>query len=262
MSARSTFLIARKSIRARLGRTIAIAVAITASVSFVVGSFVLADSLKAVFDDLFAQLSEDVDLQVRSSTEIDDPGVDREPIPVELADEVAAVPGVAVVEPTLTRYAQYLDTNGDAVTPAGGPTLGVSWEGDDGLQGVTIREGEPPNGPDEVAIDKSTADREDFEVGTTVQYLTDTGVHTGTITALVALGDTDTFGGASLVALDLETALERFGADGKVDTIDVSVADDADVDEVRARIEFPSGRPNRWRTRWATGWRRWTGCVG
>jgi hypothetical protein len=39
-------LIARKSIRARWGRTLAIAFAITASVSFVVGSFVLADSLR------------------------------------------------------------------------------------------------------------------------------------------------------------------------------------------------------------------------
>ena len=67
MSAKPTLLIARKSVRARLGRTIAITVAITAGVSFVVGSFVLADSLRATFDDLFGELTSNVDLQVRSS---------------------------------------------------------------------------------------------------------------------------------------------------------------------------------------------------
>ena len=62
-------LIARKSIRARWGRTLAIAFAITASVSFVVGSFVLADSLRATFDSLFQELNENVDLEVRATQE-------------------------------------------------------------------------------------------------------------------------------------------------------------------------------------------------
>ena len=53
MSTGSTALIARKSIRARWGRTLAIGLAITAGVSFVVGSFVLADSL----DGTMARLS-------------------------------------------------------------------------------------------------------------------------------------------------------------------------------------------------------------
>ena len=65
MSAGSTALIARKSVRARWGRTLAIAAAITAGVSFVVGSFVLADSLRETFADLFQELNEDVDLEVR-----------------------------------------------------------------------------------------------------------------------------------------------------------------------------------------------------
>ena len=65
MSTQATVLIARRSIRARLGRLIAISIAIVVGVSFVVGSFVLADSLRKTFDDLFTQISENVDLQVR-----------------------------------------------------------------------------------------------------------------------------------------------------------------------------------------------------
>jgi putative ABC transport system permease protein len=237
VSIRSTALLARKSIRARLGRTIAIAVAITAGVSFVVGSFVLADSLRAVFDDLFSELSEDVDYRVRSVSEVDDVDAQREPIPISIADDVGAIDGVEVAEPTLQRYAQLVDADGDAITPAGGPTLGVSWEGDSGIQGVTVKDGAPPQGPDELGIDKATADREGFGVGDTVTYLTDTGRYEGTITALIGLGGSDTFGGAQVVALDLDTAVERLTADGGVDAVDVSLAEGADGDAVRNAIE-------------------------
>jgi len=235
MSAGSTALIARKSIRARWGRTLAIGFAITAGVSFVVGSFVLADSLRATFDDLFQELGEDVDLSVRSAQQFETDDA-RDPISVDIAEPIADVDGVAVVEPTLQRYAQLVDDDGDVITPAGGPTIGVSWLGDDGIQGVTIKEGEPPTGPDELAIDKATADAEGFDIGDSVSYITDVGRFEGTITATIGLGSGDSFGGAQLVALDLDTALEHFGADGMVDAIDIQVAEGADIERVQRDI--------------------------
>ncbi len=229
-------LIARKSIRARWGRTLAIAFAITASVSFVVGSFVLADSLRATFDNLFTELNENVDLEVRAAQEFDSDSA-REPIDVAIADDIRNVDGVEIVEPILQRFAQLIDANGDVITPAGGPTIGVSWEGDSGIQGVTIKEGRPPSGPDELAIDKATADAQSFEVGDTVSYLTDVGTFSGTITATVGLGSADSFGGAQLTAVDLDTALARLTTDGKVDAIDIKLADGADVPAVQRAIE-------------------------
>ena len=89
MSYKSTALIARKSIRARIGRLIGISIAIVVGVSFVVGSFVLADSLRNTFDNLFTQITENVDLQVRSAVafESDAGEIDqRDPIPASLAD--------------------------------------------------------------------------------------------------------------------------------------------------------------------------------
>ncbi len=228
-------LIARKSIRARWGRTLAILFAITASVSFVVGSFVLADSLRATFDNLFTELNENIDLEVRAAQEFETDDA-RDPIDVAIADELRDIEGVAIVEPVLQRFAQLLDSDGDVITPAGGPTIGVSWEGEDGIVGVTIKEGRPPSGPDELAIDKATADAENFEVGDSVAYLTDVGRFEGTITATVGLGSGDSFGGAQLVALDLDTALSRLGTDGKVDAIDIQLVDGADVAEVQREI--------------------------
>jgi putative ABC transport system permease protein len=229
-------LIARKSIRARWGRTLAILFAITSSVSFVVGSFVLADSLRATFNDLFTELGENIDLEVRASQEFDSNSA-RDPIDVELADVLRGVEGVQIVEPALQRFAQLIDADGEVITPAGGPTLGVSWEGDDGITSVTVKDGRAPTGPDELAIDKATADSQDFALGDRVAYLTDVGRFEGTITATIGLGSGDSFGGAQVVALDLETALVNFGADGKVDVIDIQLADDADLETVQAEIE-------------------------
>ena len=241
MSYKSTALIARKSIRARIGRLIGISIAIVVGVSFVVGSFVLADSLRNTFDNLFTQITENVDLQVRSAVafESDAGEIDqRDPIPASLAEQVAAVEGVAATEPLLQRYAQLVDEEGAAITTGGAPTLGVAWTGDSSLSGLEIKgEGVPPVGSDQVAIDKATADREDFVVGDTITVLTDTGSHEFTITALVGLGDTDGFAGATLAAWDVSTAAEVLGAGDSLDGVDVAVAEGVDVSTVQSRIE-------------------------
>ena len=95
----------------------------------------------------------------------------------------------------------------------------------------------------QLAVDKATADREKLAVGDEVTYLTDTGQYEGTITATIGLGSADSFGGAALVALDLDTALINFGAGSKVDVIDIKVDDGADVAEVQLAIAdaIPTG---------------------
>lgn len=231
MSTRATALIARRSITARIGRIIAISIAILVGVSFVVGSFVLADSLRKTFDDLFTEISSSIDLQVRASVAFgeDAAQVQRDPIPISIADTVSQVPGVAQAEPALQRYAQIIDSDGKVVTTQGAPTFGVSWSGDTSLSGLQIKgEGRPPSGTDEVAVDKATADRANLAVGDQVEIITDTGTHPFTITALVGLGDSDGFAGATLAAWDLPTAQQVTGAADQVDTIDVRVDDGVD----------------------------------
>jgi len=230
-------MLARKSIRARLGRTIAIALMMTAGVSFVVGSFVLADSLRATFGNLFTELVSDVDLEVRAAEAFEGDG-DRDPIDASIADDLADVDGIAIVEPALARFAQLLDQDGEIIATTGGPALGFSYIGEGGLQGVTLKNGRPPVGADEVAVDKASADRVGYVVGDTVSYLTDTGTHTATLVGTIGAADSDGFLGASVVALDIPTAIDKFGSDGKVDAIDIGLADGADPAAVQAAVEM------------------------
>ena len=238
MSARSTLVLTRKSIRARLGRTAVIAIAITIGVSFVVGSFVLADSLRNTFDNLFRQVNQGVDLEIRASVAFGDgAGAERDPVPIALATEVLDVEGVEAAEPILQRFAQFITSDGELVTTQGAPSFGVSWSGGAVNSGLELREGAFPVGPDQVAIDLATARRAGIEVGDSVEVLTDTGQRPFVISGYVSLVNADGFGGASLALFDLPTAREVFGAGDDADVIDIRLAEGADRETVKARIE-------------------------
>lgn len=242
--------IARKSLRARVGRSIFTGLAVLAGVAFVAGSFVLADSLKGTFDDLIDGLTGDLDLQVRSELTIDSLDAVRDPLPAELVETVAAVPGVAIAEPGFGRFAQMIDPDGRPVTTQGAPTLGVSWDPTSNLSGVTLRDGRAPSGLDEVAIDKATADRVGFEVGDSIRVVLANGQAEFEIVGLVGLGEADGFVGATTVVWDPESAAYWLDDNGTVDSIDIKVAADADVDRVQsaigevlpARIEVVTGQ--------------------
>lgn len=229
--------LARKSLRARVGRSIFTGLAILAGVAFVAGSFVLADSLQKTFDDLIDGLVGELDLQVRSELTIDELDAVRDPLPVELVDDVAAVPGVQVAEPAFARYAQMISPDGDPVTTQGAPTLGVSWSPDSNLSGVVLKDGRAPTDIGEVAIDKATADRIGFEVGDTIRVVLSDGQEEFEIVGLVGLGNSDGFVGATTVVWDPESAAYWLDDDGTVDTIDIKLTPDADTDAVGAAIE-------------------------
>jgi putative ABC transport system permease protein len=229
--------LARKSLRARVGRSIFTGLAILAGVAFVAGSFVLADSLQKTFDDLIDGLTGDLDLQVRSELTVDELDAARDPLPIELVDDVAAVPGVAIAEPGFGRFAQMIDPDGDPVITQGAPTLGVSWNPDSNLSGVNLKEGRAPQGLDEVAIDKATADRVGFEVGDTIRVVLSDGQEEFEIVGLVGLGNSDGFVGATTVVWDPESAAHWLDDAGTADSIEIKVADGADVATVQAAVQ-------------------------
>ena len=158
---------------------------------------------------------------------------------------MAAIEGVETVEPSLSRFAQLIDADGNVITTQGAPTLGVSWSGPNGLSGVTLREGAAPNGPGQVAIDAATAERADFEIGDTVSVITDLGTQEFELVGLIGLGDSKGFAGATLAAFDPATAQEVLDSRGFFDTIDIGVAEGADPAQVQAAIAAASARAHR-----------------
>jgi putative ABC transport system permease protein len=149
-----------KGLLAHKLRLAATALAIVLGVSFVAGTYVLTDTITATFDQLFKQVTEGVDVAVRSQETFGSlqTGETRDPMPASLLDKVKAVDGVKVAEGSVTGFAQFIGKDGKPVTPGGAPTLGVSiGSASEFTAGSTIRSGRRPSGPNEVVVDAKTA---------------------------------------------------------------------------------------------------------
>jgi putative ABC transport system permease protein len=89
-----------REMRAHARRLTGTSLAVLLGVAFLVGTLVLGDTLRRNFDDLFSEANAGTDVVVRNSSDLtlDSP---RGLIPLSLVDEVAAVEGVAAVEPVV-----------------------------------------------------------------------------------------------------------------------------------------------------------------
>ena len=131
-----------KGLMAHKLRLAATALAIVLGVSFVAGTYVLTDTITASFDNLFKQVTQGIDVAVRSQETFGgiDTGEVRDPMPASLLDQVKAVDGVRVAEGSVTGYAQLVGKDGKAVTTGGAPSLGVSFNQDPQFTaGTTVR---------------------------------------------------------------------------------------------------------------------------
>ena len=129
-------------------------VAIVVGVAFVSGTFILTDTMRGAFDDLFGVLNEGIDATVRadaSFTSNQTAGGGRERVPESLLEEVQAVPEVGLAQGSVAGYAQFIDKDGEAVTTGGAPTFGVNWSESE-LNIATLREGRGPWGDRRICI--------------------------------------------------------------------------------------------------------------
>ena len=231
-----------RSLLARKLRLMLSGLAVVLGVAFVSGTFVLTDTLGKVFDDLFAGVNEGTSVTVRGVSAIEADTAGRPPVDAAVLDRVASIDGVAEAAGRVSGYAE-LVVDGRPVSTGGAPSIGVDIQPDNRLETLTLREGEAPQGPDEVAIDKATADRVGIAVGDSVEVALASGLREVTVTGTLGFGDADSFAGASVTAFDLPTAQELVGVPGTYQEIAVAAEDGVDDAELARRIDatLPAG---------------------
>jgi putative ABC transport system permease protein len=227
-----------KGLLAHKLRLAATALAIVLGVSFVAGTYVLTDTINATFTNLFDEVTQGVDVAVRSKEVFSSQGGEvRDPIPAAVLDRVKGVDGVKAAEGTVTGYAQFIDKDGKAVTTGGAPTLGVSTSATPELQaGTTVREGRLPSGPDEMAVDAQTAEKHGFRPGDRVKVLFQGPARSFTVSGVIGFGSAGNLGGATLAAFTLPTAQEVLNREGRFDEIDVVAAEGVTPEALRDRV--------------------------
>jgi putative ABC transport system permease protein len=227
-----------KGLLAHKFRLAATALAIVLGVSFVAGTYVLTDTINATFTNLFDEVTQGIDVAVRSEDVFTGQmGEVRDPIPEEVLNEVKAVGGVKVAEGSVTGFAQFVDKDGKPVTTGGAPTLGVSISSAPELQaGTTVRAGRLPSGPTEMVVDAQTAEKHGFAVGDRVKVLLQGPARTFTVSGIIGFGSAGNLGGATLAGFTLPTAQEVLNREGRFDEIDVVAAEGTTPEQLRDRV--------------------------
>ena len=133
-----------KGILAHKLRLALTALAIVLGVTFITGTLVLTDTLHSTFTDLFGNVYQHVDFEVRGKavfSESHGGGAARPQISESLAATVRSVPGVAEAEGSVSGYAQFVAPDGKAVTTNGAPTIGTSYNPSPQMESLHIVQG-------------------------------------------------------------------------------------------------------------------------
>ena len=140
------FRLSLRTVLAHKGRFLMTTLAVVVGVGFVVGAFVVTDTLRRAVDDLFETINT-TDVTVRAVTDLESGAggpASRGRIDGALVREVEAVDGVAVAGGSVVGYAQLLTVEGDPVTTTGAPLFGFNWPDDPRLTPAILDGGRAP----------------------------------------------------------------------------------------------------------------------
>ena len=231
------FRIALKSILGRKARLVLTSLAVILGTAFLSGTSIFSATLDRTFNNLFQDVFQNIDGYVRSTEVVEgDFGlIERQRIPIDTVDKVLAVPGVADAVPDIQAFARIVGKDGKPIGAegAGPPTFGsVAVEFKGALW--TIAQGKFPTGPNEVALDESSAEKAGKVVGDTVKVIAQAGSREFKMVGIASYGDVRSPGGATFALFDVPTAAEFLGKPGFVDAILV-VGDGTRTDEALAQ---------------------------
>ena len=217
--------VALRGLAGRKFRAALTALAIVLGVSMVSGTYILTDTISTAFDSIFQGTYRGTDAVVTKKTTFTNEqgdNFDAPSFPAGVLDEVRALPDVDAAIGGVAGQAQIIGKDGKAVVFGGAPNLGFSVDPTQPeFNSLTLVDGRWP-GPDEVVIDRSTADKEDFRVGDTIGIQGRGPVQRMQVSGLVKFGAVASIGGATLAGFDLPTAQRVFNKQGRLDQIRVA----------------------------------------
>jgi putative ABC transport system permease protein len=218
-----------KSLLSRKLRLVLSGLAVVLGVMFVSGAFVLTDTLGRSFDNLFATVYQNTDVEVRPVSKItggsEDTELATEGIPADVVAKVAAVAGVESAKGlVVANGARMIGPNGKTVQTFGPPRLGENWTGESDL--LHLREGRAPQNPNEIVINAALAKAAEKQVGQEAGVLTMQPKKTFTVVGIAEYsGGRDSLGGTMEIWFHESVASElMLGKAGVFSAIDVTAA--------------------------------------
>jgi putative ABC transport system permease protein len=219
--------VAIRGILAKKLRVALTSIAIVLGVAFMAGTLVLSDTITHTFDTLAVQVNTGLSATVRAKAAFKSEGQQqRNWIDASLIDTVRTVPGVDTASLDTQGLAFIVGKDGKAITKTNGaPGLGFAWDPNAALRAVHLVAGDAPKHPNDVVIDKHSADTGHFKIGDQVRVVVASaagGSNLYRLTGIVKFGTVDSPLGATLAFFTQPTAQRLLTAPGKVTSIDVA----------------------------------------
>ena len=240
---RATF----RTLLARKLRLLLSATAVVLGVAFVGGALILTDTLGRVFDDLFSSVNEKTAVEVRGAKPFEgnanEGPTPRTPVPASLITSLRQVEGVAGVIGDVSGYAQVLDKKGEPHGSGQAPVFGLNYDSNPVTSPFTLRRGEAPDTPTEIALDATTAKATGYLVGDRVSVLLREGRKSFTVSGVFGFGATDNLAGATIVAFEQKTAETLLGQPGEYQIIRLAADPGVSPEDLleRVRETLPKG---------------------
>ncbi|MEU6528012.1 FtsX-like permease family protein [Streptomyces sp. NPDC046928] len=218
------FRTALRNVLAHKARLLMTVLAVMLGVAFVSGTLVFADTLSNAFRNQSAKSYDDVAVAVTSYASSDDP--DEEPgLSRRTIEKIAAVDGVASARGRVEGFAGVADPDGKLI--------GVGWSnkgsnfapGKDGEDSAyTFTKGSGPVKDDQIALDRESASKGEYEVGDRVRVATNGPVKEYTLSGVFTTEDGAVNAGGSLVLFDTAVAQKQYLKPGYFESATVTAA--------------------------------------
>jgi putative ABC transport system permease protein len=223
--------VALKGLAGRKLRALLTALAIVLGVAMVSGTYVLTDTIKSAFDQIFAGSYKNTSAVITGKSTVSFAQSGSPTVPASVLARIKGLDDVETAAGQIFNLNDSSDTgkligrNGKPLGSSGNPTFAFGLDPDLGtLNPLTLTDGRWASGPQEIVIDSGSAKQGHFEVGDRIGAAVQGPVKQYRITGIAKFGSVDSLGGATIAIFDTPTAQKLLGKDG-YDLIAVSAKD-------------------------------------
>ena len=245
------FSLTIKSIRANKARFLLTGIAVLLGVAFMAGTFVLTDTIKKSYDDISANVYRSTDAVVRSAQATDsaDQGgaETRGTISASALDDGPRGERCAGGRAPAARHRRRRRPRRPLARRQPEPVRARSpsaWQDAPALNPMELVSGHAPRAPDEIVIDRASANKGHFAIGETVHVVSQAGSQPYRIAGVATYGGADSAAGAQVVAFTPETASAVIGTPGRFRAIQVVAAPGFSQQQVASNLRAALNDPD------------------
>ncbi|MEU8786469.1 ABC transporter permease [Streptomyces sp. NPDC048637] len=240
------FRTALRNVLAHKARLLMTALAVMLGVAFVSGTLVFTSTVSEALQASSQKGYDNVDVAIQPGSSDSAPGSPGATAQLDqkLIDKTSQVPGAASVTGTVSGFTAIADKKGELIGDGMSARGGNYFSGTNGMDSrYPMRDGSPPKGPQEFALDAHSADKAGYKVGDTVRISVDGPVREQKLTGIFSTDDGAVTAGGSLALFDTRTAQKLFATPGAFNEIYVKAAAGTSQTALKSAIDkvLPKG---------------------